>query len=91
MPISAVAYGFLALVNKLQQWIFTDLPKGLGFHGTPLWWPIPLLALAGLLVALTLRYLPGTGGHSPADGLKAGGPPRRRSTSPAWPSRRWPP
>jgi H+/Cl- antiporter ClcA len=74
-PISVAAYFFLTLVTKLQQWIFTDLPKGLGFHGTPLWWPIPFLALAGLLVGLTLRYLPGTGGHSPAEGFKAGGPP----------------
>jgi H+/Cl- antiporter ClcA len=74
VPISAVAYGFLALVGKLQQWVYTDLPKGLGFHGTPLWWPLPVLALAGLLVGLTLRHLPGTGGHSPADGLQAGGP-----------------
>jgi H+/Cl- antiporter ClcA len=74
-PISVVAYGFLTLVSKLQQWIFTDLPKGLGFDGAPLWWPVPFLALAGLLVALTLRHLPGTGGHSPADGLQAGGPP----------------
>ena len=76
-PVSAVAYGFLALVGKLQTWIFTDLPSGLGFHGEPLWWPIPPLVLAGLLVALTIRYLPGTGGHSPADGFKAGGPPAR--------------
>ena len=76
VPISAVAYGFLALVTKMQTWIFTDLPSGLGFHGEPLWWPIPPLVLAGLLVALTIRYLPGTGGHSPADGFKAGeGPP----------------
>jgi H+/Cl- antiporter ClcA len=75
VPISAVAYGFLALVDKLQPWIFTNLPDGLGFHGTPPWWPLPALALAGLLVALTLRYLPGTGGHSPADGLQAGAPP----------------
>lgn len=74
-PISVVAYFFLTLVTKLQQWIFTDLPKGLGFDGTPLWWPIPFLALAGLLVGLTLRYLPGTGGHSPAEGFQAGGPP----------------
>jgi H+/Cl- antiporter ClcA len=74
VPISAVAYGFLALVGKLQQWVYTDLPKGLGFHGTPLWWPLPVLALAGLLVGLTLRHLPGTGGHSPADGLQTGGP-----------------
>ena len=76
VPVSAAAYFFLALVSKLQGWVFTDLPKGLGFHGEPLWWPIPPLALAGLLVALTIRYLPGNGGHSPADGFKAGeGPP----------------
>jgi len=74
-PISVVAYGFLALVAKLQQWVFTNLPNGLGFHGAPLWWPLLPLTLAGLLVALTLRYLPGTGGHSPADGLQASGPP----------------
>jgi H+/Cl- antiporter ClcA len=67
---------FLALVSKLQGWIFTDLPKDLGFHAEPLWWPIPPLLLAGVLVALTIRYLPGKGGHSPADGFKAGeGPP----------------
>jgi H+/Cl- antiporter ClcA len=76
-PISAVAYFFLALVGKLQTWIFTDLPSGLGFHGEPLWWPIPPLVLAGLLVGLTIRHLPGTGGHSPADGLKTSGPPVR--------------
>lgn len=76
VPVSAAAYFFLALVTKLQGWIFTDLPKGLGFHGEPLWWPIPPLLLAGVLVALTIRYLPGRGGHSPADGFKTGaGPP----------------
>src|SRR6202046_2228011 len=76
VPISAVPYFSLALVSKRQGWVFTDLPSGLGFHGEPLWWPIPPLVLAGVLVALTIRYLPGTGGHSPADGFKAGaGPP----------------
>ena len=73
VPISAAAYGFLALVDRLQSWLYTSLPQGLGFGGTPLWWPLPLLALAGLLVGLTIRHLPGTGGHSPADGFKAGG------------------
>jgi chloride channel protein, CIC family len=76
VPVSAAAYSFLALVSKLQGWIFTDLPKDAGFHSEPLWWPIPPLVLAGLLVALTIRYLPGKGGHSPADGFKVGaGPP----------------
>ena len=76
VPVSAAAYFFLALVSKMQGWIFTDLPKGVGFHAEPLWWPIPPLVLAGVLVSLTIRYLPGKGGHSPADGFKAGaGPP----------------
>jgi hypothetical protein len=54
-PISAVAYFFLALVDKLNGWIFTSLPHGLGFASEPLWWPVPPLVLAGILVALTLR------------------------------------
>jgi H+/Cl- antiporter ClcA len=75
VPISAAAYGFLALVGGLQEWLFSDLPQALGFDGAPLWWPLPLLTLAGVLVGLTIRYLPGRGGHSPADGFKAGGVP----------------
>jgi H+/Cl- antiporter ClcA len=75
VPVSAAAYFFLALVGKLQGWIFTDLPKDVGFHSEPLWWPIPLLLLAGVLVSLTIRYLPGKGGHSPADGFQVGGGP----------------
>jgi H+/Cl- antiporter ClcA len=74
VPVSAVAWGFLAVVSKLQGWLFSSLPSGLGFHGEPIWWPLPLLGLSGLLVGLTIRYLPGTGGHSPADGLKSGSP-----------------
>jgi H+/Cl- antiporter ClcA len=70
VPIAAVAYGFLKLVAVLEQAVYTQLPSGLGFHGEPLWWPLLPLALAGLLVGLTIRYLPGRGGHSPADGFK---------------------
>jgi H+/Cl- antiporter ClcA len=71
--VSAVAYFYLALVTKLQGWIFTSLPSALGFHSEPVWWPILPLVLAGVLVALTIRYLPGTAGHKPAEGFKAGG------------------
>src|SRR5262249_13231113 len=73
VPVSAAAFGFLALVSKLQGWIFTSLPRGLGFHEEPLWWPILPLVLAGVLTALAIRYLPGTGGHSPANRFKASG------------------
>jgi H+/Cl- antiporter ClcA len=75
VPISAGAYGFLALVNYLQRELFTHLPDGLGFHGEPPWWPLPMLIIAGLLVAPMIRYLPGKGGHSPADGFKPHGAP----------------
>jgi H+/Cl- antiporter ClcA len=74
-PIAAAAWGFLWLVDEAQEWLYTDLPSGLGFDEEPTWWPLPLLALAGLLVALTIRYLPGHGGESPAEGFHAGGPP----------------
>ena len=46
VPISAAAYGFLALVDHLQGWLFTDLPETLGFDAAPTWWPLPLLALS---------------------------------------------
>jgi H+/Cl- antiporter ClcA len=73
VPIATVAYFFLKLVAETQQYVFTTLPNDLGFDGAPSWWPAPLLALSGLLVALTIKYLPGTGGHSPADGFKSSG------------------
>ncbi|GLW14953.1 hypothetical protein Stsp01_16960 [Streptomyces sp. NBRC 13847] len=74
-PVCAVAFGFLALVHALEPLLYTDLPRALGFAGTPIWWPVPLLVLAGLLVGLTIRHLPGQGGHEPADGLALSGAP----------------
>jgi H+/Cl- antiporter ClcA len=75
VPISAASYGFLQLVDNLQVWVFTDLPSGLGFQQVPAWWPLPPLALAGVLVSLTIRHLPGRGGESPAEGFKFRGAP----------------
>jgi chloride channel protein, CIC family len=74
-PIAAAAYWFLYLVSELQKWLYNPayLLQWLGFHGEPVWWPLPLLGLAGILVGLTIHYLPGRGGHSPADGFHAGG------------------
>jgi len=71
-PISAAAYGFLSLVHLLQEWVYESLPHGLGFAGTPNWWPVPVLALAGMVVGLVVRYLPGGGGHQPVDGFSMG-------------------
>jgi H+/Cl- antiporter ClcA len=71
--ISFLAYWYLKLIAEAQTWVFTDLPKGLGFHGEPPWWPLLPLAVAGAVVGAVIRYLPGRGGHSPADGFKEGG------------------
>ena len=73
-PVAAIAYYFLKFINEAQQFVFTDLPKHLGFQSEPMWWPLLPLALSGLLVALVIQYLPGTAGHRPAEGFKTGGP-----------------
>jgi H+/Cl- antiporter ClcA len=75
VPVSLLAYGFLALSDKLQPLLYSDLPTSLGFDGTPPWWPLPLLAVGGLLTALAVRYLPGTGGHEPSGGFAPRGAP----------------
>ena len=52
VPVSAAAYGFLALVSALQQWLFRDLPLALGLGPSPLWWPIPPLLVGAVCVLL---------------------------------------
>ncbi len=90
VPVSAVAYAFLKLVSVLQQWTFTTLPEEIGFQGAPAWWPLPLLALAGLLVSLTINYLPGRGAtRRPMGSTRA--VPQTRGTCPGCSSQHWPP
>lgn len=74
--VSLAAWCFLELVHQIQQGVFVGLPSDLGYHnGAPLWWSLPVLAIAGLIVAFAIVRLPGHGGHIPAEGLKAGGGP----------------
>lgn len=70
-PVALASFWFLQLSSHLQQWTFEDLPSALGL-GSPTWWPAPVLVAGGLLVALIVRYLPGRGGETPADGFQAG-------------------
>jgi H+/Cl- antiporter ClcA len=81
--VSLAAWGFLELVYQTQQEAFHHLPSALGYpHGPPLWWSLPVLAIAGLIVAFAIVRLPGEGGHVPADGLKVGGGPTQPITLP---------
>ena len=74
VPLAAGAWGFLQAITQIQDAVYTDLPRGLGFHGAPPWWPLLPLAVAGILVAATIRYLPGNAGHEPSEGFKTSGP-----------------
>ncbi len=78
VPIAAASFFFLQLATHLQGWLFTDLPEAIGFDEEPTWWPLPMVAVGGFLVALTIRYLPGHGGESPVDGFGSAGTPAAR-------------
>ncbi|HEX5191850.1 MAG TPA: chloride channel protein [Solirubrobacteraceae bacterium] len=72
--VSLVAWCFLEGIYQLDRELYVHLPSALGYdHGPPLWWPLPVLGLAGVVVALAITRLPGDGGHLPAKGLAIGG------------------
>ena len=73
VPVALVAYFFLAFVSHAQEWVFVTLPADLGLGSDPTWWPILPLVLSGLIVAVSVTYLPGTSGHEPAEGFHTGG------------------
>jgi chloride channel protein, CIC family len=69
LVVSLAAWGFLEGTHQIQVGVFDQLPDTLGFDHEPLWWPVPVLALAGIVVAIAIERLPGRGGHVPAHGL----------------------
>ncbi|HYZ80036.1 MAG TPA: chloride channel protein [Solirubrobacteraceae bacterium] len=75
--VSLAAWCFLEAIHQITQELYTHLPHALGYdNGAPTWWPLPILAIGALIVALAITRLPGNGGHIPADGLAVGGPSR---------------
>lgn len=72
LVVSLASWGFLEGIYQLQVGVYDKLPGELGFDTTPVWWPLPILAIAGLIVAFAIAKLPGGGGHNPAQGLSAG-------------------
>src|SRR4051812_13007232 len=76
LVVSFAAWGFLELLHQLEVGTYEKLPKQLGYdHGAPVWWPLPVLALAGLLTALAIVPLPGIGGAKPSGGPDNRGAP----------------
>src|SRR4051794_10708135 len=67
------AWCFLELTHQLQVGVFETLPEQLGYDDAPLWWPLPVAALAGLSGAVAVARVPGGGAHVPWLGLSSEG------------------
>ena len=63
IPLSLVAFAFLAAVPERQHVVWVTLPSELGYDELPAWWPILTIGRAGVGVALAVSGLPGHGGH----------------------------
>ena len=61
--VSFASWCFLELVHWIQQEVYKTLPSGLGLHPVPWWWPLPVLAVAGVLTAVAIVRLPGRRAH----------------------------
>ena len=70
--------------------MFTDLPETLGFDAAPVWWPLPLLAVGGLLVRARDPLPPGHRRPLARRRLQDRGAAAARSSSRASCSPRWP-
>ncbi|MFG2331504.1 chloride channel protein [Streptomyces sp. NPDC048604] len=73
IPVALIAFWFLVALRQLEQLLWTDWPRDLGWTQAPWWWGLALMPVAGLVVGLVVARLPGRGGHLPAAGLHAGG------------------
>jgi H+/Cl- antiporter ClcA len=74
--VSLAAWCFVELVYQIQQEVFTHIPHAVGYSGgAPVWWPLAVLPISAVIVALAIAKLPGDGGHIPAFGLATGGGP----------------
>ena len=70
--VSLASWAFLEVVHWTQVGLYEDLPEQLGLDAVPWWWPLPILAVAGVLTAIAVVRLPGRGGHVPYEGIKGG-------------------
>jgi H+/Cl- antiporter ClcA len=71
VAVSLASWAFLELLHWTQEWVYRDLPDALGFDSAPVWWPAPVLVVAGIVTACAVR-MPGGGGHKPYEGLAGG-------------------
>jgi H+/Cl- antiporter ClcA len=75
IPAAVAAALFLGVIHASETWLWHDLPAALGFDAPPWFLIVGLPVIGALLVVAARQFLPGDGGHSPLEGLKAGGTP----------------
>lgn len=69
LPVSLVAFGFLALTPAVETALWETVPESLGFSASAWWWILLVPTVGGLLAGLAVHYLPGGGGHEPIKGF----------------------
>jgi hypothetical protein len=74
VPIALACFFFVGLQSWLQHQVWEALPHAVGYHSAPWWWPLPALALAGLILMPIVTRMPGAGGHAAVFGLGGGEP-----------------
>ena len=75
VPAAFAAALFLAVVNKVQEWLWQDLPDALGYSSPPWYLVLGLPVIGAALVIPARKLLPGDGGHDPLAGLSGGPTP----------------
>lgn len=68
VPVAFAAVLFQTAIHDLSQLVWEELPNAFGWEQPASWYVLLVPALAGLVVAGSLR-LPGRGGHGPLDGF----------------------
>ncbi len=68
IPVALAAVLFQTALHDVIHFVWEVVPDWFGWSEPAAWYVVLVPALAGVLVALTLR-LPGHGGHSPLEGL----------------------
>lgn len=81
VPVALIAWAFLAAVHGLENVVWDNIPHALGMDEPAGWYGVVVLLLAGLIVGLLVKRLPGTAGHIPVHGLGGGQPQPRELPS----------